>query len=245
LSRQQETELLKPQHIKAGPGDVAKRVVVSGDPARVIQLSGMLKGRRLVNENRGFLTYSGEYGGKKLTVACHGLGGPSIAVVVEELIMLGARAIVRLGSCGGLLKQMKIGDMVIATQAGYKGGTLDQYFGRRITPRPDKDLTELLKDAAKAQGTECYYGPVFSSDAFYAEDLDFVEASTEEGYIAIEMECATLFGLGKLRGTKTASLLLVSDNIAEASPLVDASALRRYVARAGEIVFESLNRTKV
>lgn len=236
---------MKPQHIKAGPGDIAKRVVVSGDPARVLQLSRMIEGPRLVNENRGFLTYSGEYAGKKVTVACHGLGGPSMAVVVEELIMLGAKAVVRLGSCGGLLKPMKIGDMVIASRAGYKGGTLDQYFGKKITAKPDLELTELLKDTTKQQGIDCYRGPVFSSDAFYAEGLDFVKASTEEGYIAIEMECATLFGLGRLRGVKTASLLLVSDNITEAAPVVDAAALRRYVTKAGGIVLESLARIRV
>ena len=233
---------MKPQHIKARRGDVAKRVVISGDPARVVQLSGLLKGRRLVNENRGFLTYTGEYDGRSITVACHGIGGPSVAVVVEELIMLGARAIVRLGSCGGLLKPMRVGDIVIVTGAGYKGGTLDQYFDRKITPKPDRRLMELLMDSAKKQGTGYYTGPVFSSDAFYAEDSSFARASVKKGYIAIEMECATLFGLGKLRKVKTASLLLVSDNITESAPIVDAETLREYTTKAGRVVFGALNR---
>jgi len=211
----------------------------------VVQLSGLLKGRRLVNENRGLLTYTGDYGGKGITVACHGIGGPSMAIVVEELIMLGTRAIVRLGSCGGLLKPMRVGDMVIATGAGYKGGTLDYYFDRRITPKPDRTLTELLKDSAKKQGKRYYTGPVFSSDAFYAEDLDFATVSAKEGYIAIEMECATLFGLGRLRKVRTASLLLVSDNITESAPIVDAGTLREYVAKAGKVVFEALDRLQV
>lgn len=211
----------------------------------MVQLSDLLKGRRLVNENRGLLTYTGDYDGKGITVACHGIGGPSMAIVVEELIMLGTRAIVRLGSCGGLLKPMRVGDMVIATGAGYKGGTLDYYFDRRITPKPDRTLTELLKDSAKKQGKRYYTGPVFSSDAFYAEDLDFATVSAKEGYIAIEMECATLFGLGKLRKVRTASLLLVSDNITESAPIVDAETLREYVAKAGKVVFEALNRLQV
>jgi 5'-methylthioadenosine phosphorylase len=236
---------LEPQHIRAKRGDVAKRAVISGDPTRVVQLSGLLKGRRLVNENRGLLTYTGDYGGKGITVACHGIGGPSMAIVVEELIMLGTRAIVRLGSCGGLLKPMRVGDMVIATGAGYKGGTLDYYFDRRITPKPDRTLTELLKDSAKKQGKRYYTGPVFSSDAFYAEDLDFATVSAKEGYIAIEMECATLFGLGRLRKVRTASLLLVSDNITESAPIVDAGTLREYVAKAGKVVFEALDRLQV
>jgi len=236
---------LKPQHIFAKRGDIAKRAVISGDPARVVQLSGLLKGRRLVNENRGFLTYTGEYDGKSITVACHGIGGPSVAIVVEELVMLGARAIVRLGSCGGLLKPMRVGDTVIVTGAGYKGGTLDQYFDKKITPKPDRTLTELLKDSAKKQGGRYYAGPVFSSDAFYAEGLDFVTVSAKRGYIAIEMECATLFGIGKLRKVKTASLLLVSDNITESAPIVDAEALHEYTAKAGKLAFEALNRLQV
>jgi 5'-methylthioadenosine phosphorylase len=199
----------------------------------------------MVSENRGLLTYTGEYKGQTLTVACHGIGGPSTAIVVEELIMLGAKAIVRLGSCGGLLKPMKVGDMVIATGAGYKGGTLDQYFARRITPRPDRTLTKMLEYSARKLGAEYYAGPVFSSDAFYAEDLDFTKASTKEGYVAIEMECATLFGLGKLRKVRTASVLLVSDNIVEALPIVDAEALRGHVKRAGRMVFETLARFEV
>jgi 5'-methylthioadenosine phosphorylase len=236
---------LEPQHIQAKRGDIAKRAIISGDPARVVQLSGLLKDKRLVNDNRGFLTYTGIYNGKGITVACHGIGGASAAIVVEELIMLGARAIVRLGSCGGLLKPMRVGDMVIVTGAGYNGGTLDQYFHRKITPEPDRGLTELLKESAKKQRARYYEGPVFSSDAFYAEDLNFATASVKKGYIAIEMECATLFGLGKLRKVKTASLLLVSDNVRESEPIVDAEVLRDYASRAGKVVFESLNRLQV
>jgi len=236
---------LEPQHIRAKRGDIAKRVVISGDPARVVQLAGLLKKGRLVNENRGFLTYTGEYDGKSVTVGCHGIGGPSVAIVVEELVMLGARAIVRLGSCGGLLKPMRVGDMVIVTNAGYKGGTLDQYFNRQITTGPDRTLTGLLKDSAKKHGARFYAGPVFSSDAFYAEDLDFATVSAKKGYIGIEMECATLFGLGKLRKVRTASLLMVSDNITESAPIVDAETLREYTANAGKITFEGLNMLQV
>lgn len=236
---------MEPQHIRAKPGDVARRTVISGDPARVTQLSGLLKHRRLVNENRGFLAYTGEYNGEELTVTCHGIGGPSVAIVVEELAMLGARAMVRLGTCGGLLKEMKVGETVIATRAGYQGGTLDQYFGKKIMPRPDAALTGLLDDSVKSRGISYYKGPVFSSDGFYAEDTNHIKAYSKAGYIAVEMECATLFGLGKLRNVKTASVLLVSDNIIDDTPIVDARALGRYATRSGELVFETLSRLEV
>ncbi len=233
---------MEPQHIKAKLGDVSRKVVISGDPARVAQLSTLLVHPRLVNENRGFLTYTGEYEGEELTVACHGIGGPSAAIVVEELIMLGAKAIVRLGSCGGLLRPMRVGDLVIATGAGYSGGTLDSYLGKKITPKPDGGLTALLADSAEKQELKFYMGRVFSSDAFYAEGPDFASRLTKKGYIAIEMECATLFGLGKLRRVKTASVLLVSDNATEGAPIVDADTLRQYAKRSGAMVFASLRK---
>lgn len=236
---------MRPQHIKAKPGDIADRVVISGDPARVVLLANALERPKLVSENRGFLTYTGSHAGRDVTVACHGIGGPSIAVVIEELIMLGAKAMVRLGSCGGLLKPMRVGDLVIATRAGYNGGTLDSYFEKKIAPKPDAELTELLVASAKSQGTRHHTGPVFSSDAFFAEDPSFVRKSVKLGYIAVEMECATLFGLGKLRRVKTASMLLVSNNILEGEPIVDARVLGEYTANAGKIVFKSLNLLEV
>ncbi|MEM4344053.1 MAG: hypothetical protein QXT91_06915, partial [Candidatus Caldarchaeum sp.] len=100
---------MEPQHLKTK--DVAKRVVAAGDPARVVQLSKMLDSPRLVNENRGFITYTGSFQGVPVTVACHGVGGPSSAVVFEELIMLGARLIIRLGTCGAFVKGIKNGEI--------------------------------------------------------------------------------------------------------------------------------------
>jgi 5'-methylthioadenosine phosphorylase len=238
--------VVRPQHIKAKKGEVAERVVVSGDPARVTQLSNGLKGARLVNDNRGLLVYSGEFECKEFTVACHGMGAPSLAIVVEELVMLGAKAIVRLGTCGGLLRRMAIGDLVIATGATYLGGTLSQYFGeRRVVPEPDSELTALLLDTARSERVKYYAGPVFSSDAFYSEGPDFVRRWSAKGCVAVEMECATLFGLGMLRSVKTAGALVVSDNLQNQEPVVDAIALRRHVERAGNVVFKSLARAHV
>ena len=139
---------------------------------------------------------------------------------------------------------MKVGDLVVATEAGYSGGTLDAYFGRKITPRPDGELTALLVGSVEKQGLKYYAGKVFSSDAFYAEGPGALGRMAREGYIAIEMECATLFGLGKLRKVKTASVLMVNDNAVKAEPLVDADALRRYAMKAGESVFEGLSRLR-
>ncbi len=231
----------EPQHIRARKGDIAERVVISGDPARVELLSKLLRPRRLVNRYRGYLTYSGRFRGEDFTLACHGIGGPSAAIAVEELVMLGAKLIVRLGTCGGLLKSMKVGDLVVATGAGYLGGTLDHYFGgRRIAPRPDARMTKLLIEGVAKEGLRCYTGQVFSTDAFYNEKKDFGDGPANGRYSAVEMECATVFGLGMLRGVKTGCLLIVSDNASQAVPMADVGALRDHAVRAGRIALASL-----
>jgi len=234
----------EPQHIKTR--DVAQRVIVAGDPARVVQLSKMLEAPKLVNENRGFVTYTGKYNGVPVTVSCHGVGGPSAALVFEELVMLGARAVIRLGSTGGFLKEMKIGEAVIPTGAAYPGGTLKQYIpDDYITPVPSFDVLTELVNAVERENLKYYLGPVYSSDAFYAEDPQFLSKWVSRGYISVEMECATLFGLGMMRGVKTGSLLLISDNLAEMTPMVDAEYLKPYVEKAGRAALQALVRVKV
>lgn len=230
--------MLQPQHLKTR--DVAKRVVSAGDPARVVQLSKMLDNARLVNENRGFIAYTGSFRGEPVTVVCHGVGGPSSAIVFEEVAMLGAKLIIRLGSCGAFIKGMKNGEIVIPTGAAYIGGALQQYVpDTHLTPVPTYEVLTALVEEFKNAGLKTYIGPVFSSDAFYAEDPEFTAKWSKRGYIAVEMECATLFGLGMLRNLKTGSALLISDNLAEMTPMVDAEYLKPFVEKAGRAVLSA------
>lgn len=238
----------EPVHIKAKKGDIAERVVVAGDPARVKQLAEFLDNPRLVNENRGFLVYTGEYKGVPITVATHGIGAPSAAIVFEELFMLGAKAMIRLGTCGAMIKGLKIGDFIAATGAAYPHGgvTLGMYVpDGSMAAVPDFELTKLLVEEAEKQGEKIYIGPVFSSDAFYAEDPDFAKRWGSRGVICVEMECATLFALGLMRGFKAAAMLIVSDSLVEPSGFADAKELAPRVEKASRIVFEVLAKLKV
>ncbi len=237
-----------PAHLHVKPRDIAKLVVTTGDPARTEQLAGMLKDAQLVNTNRGFITYTGYYNGKRLTVSMHGVGGPSSAIVFEELHMLGAKAIVRLGSTGGMVKDLRIGDFVVPTGAAYTEGSLKMYVPDGVLPPvPDLDLTRGIVENCKSEGVKYMIGLVFSSDAFYSEDIKFVEKWTKRGVISVEMECATLFTLGLLKGFKTASLLVVSDNLVKEAEkeLVPAEKLIPYVEKAGRIVFKTLTTQNV
>lgn len=233
--------MAKPLHILARPEDIAPRVIAAGDPARVRQIAGLLENARLVNENRGFLVYTGSFDGVPVTVATHGIGAPSAGIVFEELIMLGARLIVRFGTCGGLLSEMKIGDLVIATGASYSpGGTLATYnHGECMAAVPDYDVVKELIENTVKEGLRFYVGPVVSSDNFYA-GLEPLVKWRARGMIAVEMEAASLFTIARIRGVKSGALFIVSDVIGEVyEKMATAEELREVVDRAARAVLRA------
>ena len=234
----------KPVHIRAKPGDVAQYVVAVGDPARAEFIANeLLRDSRLVNRERGFLVYTGYYDGLRVSVAVHGVGGPSSAIVFEELHMLGAKTIIRLGTCGGLVEWLDIGDAVVVTGASYNpGGTLGAYVPDAcMTTSPNPILTTILYDEAKKVCKKVFLGPVFSSDAFYAEDPQFARKWASRGVIAVEMEAATLFALATLRGFNAAAILIVSDNLVVPGKeeLKTHEELKEYVRRAAIAVLNT------
>lgn len=235
--------MAKPVHILASQADIAPLVVAVGDPSRAEQLAKTLKDARLVNANRGFLTYTGHYNDRRVTVATHGIGGPSSAIVFEELYMLGANTIVRLGTCGGMIPALNRGDFIIPTGAAFPDGSLRMYVSDgMLPPVPDLTLTSRLIENCKSAGVRHSVGFVFSSDAFYAEDPSFVDTWSSRGVVGVEMECATLFTLGTLRKFRTAALLIVSDSLVKKAEkdMVKADGLRNQVEKASQIVLQSL-----
>ena len=237
-----------PIHIRAKKEDIAPRALIAGDPGRIKQLSTLLEEPRLVNENRGLLVYTGKWKGVDVTLATHGIGVPSAAVVFEELAMLGVKAAVRLGTCGAMVKGMKLGDIVIATGAAYHpGGAYYQYLRENVctATSPDYELLTNLVKTVSARGMNFRLGPVLSSDAFYAEDPEFAKKWASRGVIAVEMECAGLFMLGLMRGVKTAALLVVSDSLVEDLGYAHAEQLRDVVNESAKAVLDALVNTEV
>jgi 5'-methylthioadenosine phosphorylase len=238
----------EPLHLKVKKGDIADRVIIAGDPARVKQVSGMLESPRLVNENRGFIAYTGKYEGVPVSVVTHGIGAPSVLIVMEELVKAGAKAVVRVGSCGALYKGSSIGEIVIPTGCVYyPGGPYYQYQREWVCgpAAPDFRLLENLVKVAEEEHINYRLGPVFSSDAFYAEDPGFATKWNSRGVIAVEMECAAVFMLGLMRGVKTAALFMVSDSLVEDLGFADAEKLRQYAERAAVVALKALLRTKI
>ncbi|AHC51532.1 5'-methylthioadenosine phosphorylase [Sulfolobus acidocaldarius SUSAZ] len=207
---------MNPVHILAKKGDVAERVIIAGDPGRVRYIAKFLDDVRTVNENRGFLVYTGKYKGIDISVATHGIGGPSIAIVLEELIMLGGKTFVRFGTTGALASDIEIGDYILVSGASYNPSSIVyQYFKENvcISATPDFELSSALYNSFKNRKLKFHVGNVFSSDAFYAEDAEFAKRWYERGNIAVEMECSTLFILSRSRKVRSGAVLVVSDNL--------------------------------
>nr|WP_148678985.1 purine-nucleoside phosphorylase [Aeropyrum pernix] len=210
--------LRKPVHLEAGPGDVAPLVVAVGDPGRAERLAtGLLEDARLVSSARGLKVYTGSFNGSEVTIATHGIGGPSAAVVFEELRMLGAEVLVRLGTSGGLSKDLRLGDVVVAAGAGCywgSGGSI-QYAGERpmcLPASPDPILTAgIYRGLSSRLGDRVVLAPVMSSDAFYAETPEAAGRWRSLGMAAVEMELHTLFSISWIRGFRSAGVLIVSD----------------------------------
>ncbi len=217
-------KFIKPLHIKVSPEDLGKEVIVAGDPGRVKILSELLREPRLVNEYRGYLIYTGYFRDKKMSIASHGIGGASAAILFEELAMLGVRTIVRLGSTGSVREDIDIGDIIVVEGSSYFiGGTIGMYTGASIAyaATPDLELTYVLYNELKRKFGRVYRGIVFSSDSFYAENKEFINRVRELNILSLEMECATLNTVGRLRNIKTACVLVVSDNLIKGSTVLD------------------------
>jgi len=205
-----------PIHIKASKTDIARNVIACGDPSRVDLLASLLIDVKTVNTHRGLKVVSGLYRDMLVTVATHGIGGPSAAIVFEELFQLGAKRIIRLGTAGGIRRDTKIGDVVVATAASYYAGgcAIGQYMpGVCGATGAHPKLTNHIMEVLEEHGIDYKYGPVFTSDAFYAESPDFAAKMEHYGIIAVEMEAAALFALSWMRGFESACVLVISDTL--------------------------------
>lgn len=215
-----------------------------GDPERAKQLASLLKEAKIVSNTRGYLTYTGLYRGERITVATHGIGMPSAAIVFEELRMLGARSIVRLGTAGAMTKNLSRGDFLIPTGAAHSNGSLREYAQDGILPPvPDFRLTSRLMEGCKLSKSKSISGLVYSTDVFYSEDHNFVKNWTSRGIVGVDMECATLFTLGSIKGFKSAALLIISDNLVSRveKEMFGHEQLRIAVGKAGKIVLDALS----
>jgi DeoD family purine-nucleoside phosphorylase len=205
-------------HLHAEPGDYAPLVLLPGDPARATLIAsrfdGGLAATRQVNANRGLLGYTGTVNGRPVSVQTTGMGAPSIALVTEELLRLGARQLVRLGTTGALRADVALGSIVIATTSSPTDGATQTFMGGKpYAPAADFALTHALVHSAERLGVAFRVGPIATIDVFshYHPDPNFVAPWRNAGALAVEMEASVLFYLAASRGAQAACMGVVVD----------------------------------
>lgn len=183
---------------------LSERVLLPGDPGRALALAqALLQAPLMFNHNRGLWGYTGTApDGESLTIQATGMGGPSAAIVLAELIALGAKRAIRVGSCGALKADMGLGELVIAREAICADGT-SRALGAGELASADRPLTEALERHAPA----AHCGTVVSVDLFYERG----PVGAGRDALAVEMEAATLFALGAVESVSVGCVLFISD----------------------------------
>ena len=206
-----------PIHLRAEPGEYAEACLLPGDPLRAKYIAETyLSDVTQVNAERGLLGYTGSWEGKGISVQGTGMGCPTATIVAEELIQLGVRRLLRVGTCGGLQPDHALGDMIVALSAVPADSTATHLVGGE--PHCPTASWELIHEAvhvAKSTDQKIRVGPIVSSDLFYNPDDGQYDRWSKRGILAVEMEAAALFTLGALRGVLTGCLLTVSDIVVE------------------------------
>src|SRR6476646_3129649 len=205
-----------PIHVRAEPGDYAEAVLLPGDPLRARYIAETYFDDVVqTNSERGMLGFRGTWEGKPVSVQATGMGCPSAAIVIEELVMLGCKKLLRVGTCGGLQPHHALGDMIVALSAVPQDGTTLTYVREPHAPAADWCLVHAAVHEAKEIGQAIHVGPVVSSDVFYNPDGGQYQRWSDRGILAVEMEAAILFTLGALRKVQAGCLLIVSDIVVE------------------------------
>jgi DeoD family purine-nucleoside phosphorylase len=206
-----------PIHVRANPGEYADACLLPGDPLRARYIAETFMDDVVErNAERGMLGYTGTFEGSTVSVQSSGMGCPSAAIVIEELVQLGVKKIVRVGTCGGLQPDLAIGELLCAVSAAPADSTASHYVGGEPhVPTADFDLVHGAVHHAKKLGKPMRVGPIVSSDIFYNPDQDQARRWSERGLLAVEMEAAVLFTLGALRRVQAGCLLIVSDMVVE------------------------------
>jgi purine-nucleoside phosphorylase len=206
-----------PIHLRAEQGDYADAVLLPGDPLRAQYIAETyFQDARQVNGERGLLGYTGTWEGKPISVQGTGMGCPGATIVFEELIQLGVKKLLRVGTCGGLQSDHALGDLIVAISAVPADATAMHLVANEPhCPTASWELIHGAVHAAKEMGQAMRVGPIVSSDLFYNPDDGQYERWSKRGVLAVEMEAAALFTVGALRGVDAGCLLTVSDIVVE------------------------------
>lgn len=214
-------------HLKIESKIVPKYILLPGDPDRVDIIGKQLSGFKILNQNREFRTGIGSYKGIKILVCSTGIGSPSTAIAVEELIDAGAKTLIRIGTCGGAwTKKISNGSFIIPSASVRDEGTTLEYIPIGFPAIANLEIILALKKSTKKSGA--FVGINRTHDAFYGNQNSitkwgqYLSDKKWRGYdspiISSDMECSTLFVIASLKGVKAGAILLAN---ADPEPLLD------------------------
>ena len=210
-------------HIGLKEGDVGEYVLLPGDPKRCEKIAKYFDDAKLVADRREFTTYTGYLNGVKVSVTSTGIGGPSASIAMEELVKVGAKYFIRVGTCGGMDLDVKSGDLVIATGAIRMEGTSKEYAPIEFPAVANYDIVTALINSAKKLDLPYHVGVVECKDSFYGQHSPELMPVNYElqnkwnawlklGCLASEMESAALFIVASYLKVKVGSIFLVVAN---------------------------------
>jgi len=207
-------------HIDLLPGDLAPTVLVPGDPGRVELFAELMDDAKKIARKREYLTYNGSKDGVEISCTSSGIGPSPTAIGVEELIRVGAKNIIRMGTCGSLQPNMKAGDMIIVTAAVRGDRCTEEFISVDYPAIADYRIVRASIDACERLGMTYHLGIVRTHDAFYLESPwafgDFkarLQPWVDLGVLAVENESATMFVIASMQGVRAGTILLSSDPI--------------------------------
>lgn len=216
-------------HIQTLPGEVGEYVILPGDPGRVPKIAALLENAVPVACNREYNVYTGTLEGHKVSVCSTGIGGPSAAIAVEELIQCGAHTLIRVGTSGGMDLSVTGGDLIIASAAVRGEGTSHEYLPPEYPATADFEVIQALQQAAEKLSTDelgngYHIGVVHSKDSFYGEVEPEKSPMSQDiqrrwdaymrcGCLTSEMECAAVFSVGLARRARCGAVLTALWNV--------------------------------
>lgn len=204
-------------HIGAEMGEVAETVLLSGDPLRAKFIAeNMLEEAICYNRVRNMLGFTGYYQGKRVSVQGTGMGQPSLAIYVHELLhSYKVNQLIRIGTCGALLPDIKLGEIIIAQGACTDSNVNKMLFnGLDFAPLADFNMLHKAYELSREQQVKIRIGNVFSTDLFYFKgDPQRWKLWSEHGVLCVDMETSTLYTLAAGANARALSILTVSDNI--------------------------------
>ena len=203
-------------HIGAKPNEIAETVLISGDPLRAKHIAEtMLTDVTCYNQLRGMLGFTGIYDGKRVSVQGTGMGIPSTAIYVHELIHeYGVKKIIRVGTCGAIQPWLELNQLILA-EAAYTDSTTNllHFNDQGFMPQAHSILLNQASETAKRYGIGTQKGKVYSTDTFYHPEADRWDKWIKQGVLAVEMETSILYTLAAQNQIQALSILSVSDNI--------------------------------